>query len=138
MFYVKKITTPANTSRLNPKVTRIRAWGGVITKIAVRFPPGPQFLLHVTVSVGGHQIFPVNETDSVIGDDESVETQEYYEMTPGWNTITIKTWNEDTLYAHDCVVRITVLPKFIADPFHAIKDIALSMRMLLKRIGVIR
>lgn len=138
MLYVRQITTSAGTAKANALTTRVKVWAGAITRIEVRFPPGPQFLLHCTVSIGGKQIFPVDDSYDIVGDDENVRSQEFVEMQSGWNQLIIRTWNDDTINAHDCIVRVTVLPLFIADPFHAMADMTLSLRLLLKRLGVIK
>ena len=136
MFYVRQISTDADTSKANATETRIKAWGGIITKISVRFPPGPQFLLHCSISQGGHQIFPVDENFDVTGENEAVTTDEYYKMQSGYNLILVRTWNDDDTYAHSCLVRITVLPQFVATPYFALRDIATSLRFILRRIGL--
>jgi hypothetical protein len=136
MLYVRQISTPAGTTKDNATTTTIKAWSGVITRIEARFPPGPQFLLHVSVSQGGHQIYPVDDKYDVAGDDETVVADEFTEMRGGWNALSIKTWNDDATYAHQVVVRITVLPREIASPYDALKTIAVSLQFLLRRIGI--
>lgn len=136
MFYSKQITTDANTSRKDAKITTIKATGGVITKIAVRFPAGPQFLMHCAISSGGHQIFPINKSDSVTGEDERIIADEFYKLAVGWNTLRIETWNLDTAYAHDCVVMITVLPLWLASPKEGLGRVIYMLTLLLRRIGV--
>lgn len=136
MFYSKQITTDANTSRKNAKITNIKATGGVITKIAVRFPAGVQFHLNTTISSGGHQIFPVNKSDSVIGEDERIEADEFYKLAVGWNTLHIETWNNDDMFEHDCVVMITVLPLWLASPKEGLGRVIYMLTLLLRRIGV--
>lgn len=136
MLYKRQISTAANTTKANAVKTQIRAWAGVITKIQVRFPPGPRGLLHVVIKLGGIQIFPIDILTDVAGEDEPVTSEEFVVMSKGWNNLNIFTWNESTKYSHDCIVRITVLPHNIADPFSKIAEVATSLRFILRRIGL--
>ena len=137
MFYVKYIQTPANTPRLSPKTTRIKMWGGVIHRVEIMFPPGPQGLLHVQLFHGGHQIFPSTHGQSFAGDDETISFNDFYKLEPGFNTLIIKTWNEDDTYDHVCRVRIGVLPEWVVTPHILFTGITSSLKTLLRRIGVI-
>ena len=136
MFYSKQITTPKSTTRANAVITTVKVWSGVITKIAVRFPSGPQFLLHCAISSGGHQVFPINKSDDVVGEDERIEADEFYKLKVGWNTLRIETWNDDTAYAHDSIVMITVLPLWLASPKEGLGHVIYMLTLLLRRIGV--
>ena len=136
MLYSRQITTPAGTSSSSPVRTEIRAWSGVLTKVVVRFPPGPQLLLHAAIDVGGHQFFPVDPYFNVTGDDEAVVSDEFKKLSKGYNKLTIRTWNDDTQYDHECVVRITVLPESVASPYSSLQTIATSLNFILRRLGL--
>lgn len=138
MFYVKEISTAANTTEFNAIETDRRVWAGVIHHVEVHFPPGCAGLLHVTIWHGGHQIYPSEELQDFSADGETIKFPDFYELVPGDNLIRIKTWNEDDTYAHKIRVRIGVLPKDFLYPEYVFKDIANSLRWLLRRIGVIR
>jgi len=137
MFYVKEIITPANTSRLAPKITEMKVWGGVIHHVEIMFPPGCMSLLHVTLSIGGWQFAPSDPDQSFAGDDETISYREYIPLKSGWNVIKIKTWNEDDTYDHMCRVRIGILPKWLVDPRREIRVLAGRMGKLLRRIGAV-
>ena len=136
MFYSRKITTPKSTTRADAVRTKIKLTGGVITKIAVRFPAGPQFLLKIAISHGGHQVFPVNKSDSVMGEDEAIVTDEFYKLNKDQNVIDIETWNDDTAFAHDCIAMITVLPLWLASPKEGLGRVIYMLTLLLRRIGL--
>jgi len=138
MFYVKEITTAANTERIDEIETPARIWAGVIHRCEIAFPPGCAGLLHVTIWHGGHQIFPSEELQDFAADGEIIAFNDFYPLVPGENKIIIKTWNEDDTFSHECRVRIGVLPKDFLYPEYVFKDIANSLRWLLRRIGVIR
>lgn len=138
MFYVKEITTDADTARADSVETDRRVWAGVIHHVDVVFPAGCAGLLHVTIWHGGHQIFPSEELQDFAGDGETVSFKDHYKLIPGENLIRIKTWNEDDTFSHTCRVRIGVLPQKIVFPEYVFVDIANSLRWLLRRIGVVR
>jgi hypothetical protein len=138
MFYVKEITTAANTSKADSIETDRRVWAGVIHRVEVVFPPGCAGLLHVTIHHGGHQIYPSEELQDFIGDDEVISFNDFYELVPGDNLIRIKTWNEDDTFDHKVIIRMGILPKEYLYPEYVFQDIANSLRWLLRRIGVIR
>ena len=137
MFYVKDISTPANTSRLSPVVSDIKVWSGVIHRVEVVFPPGPSGLLHVTIWHGGHQVYPSTEGMNFAGDNESSEFNDFYPLPLGFNTITVKTYNEDDTYAHTCRVRFGVLPRWLVDPTLQFRRISENFATLIRRIGAV-
>lgn len=137
VFYVKEISTAANTSQYAAIKTDARIWAGVIHRVEVQFPPGPTGLLHVTIWHGGHQIFPSEELMDFASDDETIAFNDFYRLVPGDNKIVIRTWNEDTVHAHEVRVRIGVMPEFLLNPQLIFADIANSLRKLLRRIGIV-
>jgi len=132
MFYVKEITTPANST----KSTTVKVWAGVITRVSVYFPPGPGGTLQVRLYHGGHQFSPANRDGYYSSDNETIDYQEYLKLAPGWNEIVIHTKNTSTLHPHMCRVRINVLPIFLAVPYYMMQGISANLRRLLSRIGV--
>lgn len=137
MFYVKDITTAANTTRAGSIETDRKLWAGVIHHVEVMFPPGCVGLLHVTIWHGGHQIYPSEELQDFAGDGETIQFDDFYKLVPGDNLIRIKTWNEDEQYDHTVRVRLGILPQEMVFPEYVFADIANSLRWLLRRIGVI-
>lgn len=137
MLYVKEITTPAATSRLAPKKTNIKVWGGIIVKIEIMFPPGPQGDLKVAIYHGGHPVSPVNVGSWFAADDETVSFREFYPLRSAENTLTVYTYNDDAVNPHMCRVRINVLPRDIADPRRAQRRLAGRLQTLLRRIGAV-
>ena len=135
MFYVQEIITDANTPASTPKETRLKVWAGVIHRCEVMFPPGPAGLLHVTISHGGHQIYPSNELQNFASDSETVGFNDYYQLQPGLNLMIIRTWNVDETFAHTCRVRLGVMPSWIVSPYMQFTGINSSLRRLLARIG---
>lgn len=138
MFYVKEITTPANTERYNSIETDTRVWAGVIHHVGIKFPPGCAGLLKVSIHHGGHQIYPSEELQFFASDGETIRFKDHYILMPGDNKIRIKTHNLDDKFEHSCRIRLGILPEHILDPAWVFADIANSLRWLLRRAGVIR
>lgn len=136
MFYVKEITTDANTAQGSPKESTVKVWAGVIHHVGIMFPQGPAGLLHVQIWHGGHQIYPSTELQDFAGNDETIRFNDNYQLHVGLNTLTIKTWNEDDTYPHKCRVRIGVLPMEVVAPHMMFIGIRSSLRRLLARVGV--
>lgn len=137
MFYVKNISTDASTSKADAKETRIRVWGGVLHYIGIRFPDGCGGLLHVQVRQADQPVMPTNASADIADDGWLVEAKFHYKMQAGTNLIRILTWNDDTALAHSCRVRIGILPEYILTPYRPLERMSGSLRVLLKRIGVI-
>ncbi|MHC1610729.1 MAG: hypothetical protein ACXQTW_03870, partial [Candidatus Methanospirareceae archaeon] len=68
-IYSWRITTdPAKEQKVKKEIK-----GDYITKVIVRFPPGPQGLLHVRFYYGDMQIFPEEKDTDFADDDLTIE-----------------------------------------------------------------
>ena len=108
MNFALRITTDANTSKANAKKTELKLLEGTITNIIIFFPQGHKGLSHLQIFDGEVQILPTNlgENYSVISEDFKTN----YQIHSPWNLI-LKTWNTDTVYDHDILIRITLKTK---------------------------
>ena len=96
---------PAYSFRIttNPseeKTTKVKIKGDYLTKVIIRFPPGPMGLLHVRIYYGDMQIFPEKEGTDFADDDLAIEWEEFWELPETETTLTIWTKNEDDTYEH--------------------------------------
>jgi len=103
-IYAKKITVDENSS----KEEELEVEGYAITQLRLRFPPGPEWLLKVAVFYGTKQVFPWNEGEWFIGDDEIIEWEEFWELPESPCKLKIKAVNEDQVYEHSVFITINV------------------------------
>jgi len=106
-LYSRVITTPASSSL----ETIIRLKGDYITKLNVRFPPGPQGLLKVAFFYGNRQLWPEEADTYIQGDDEPIEWEEHYRVPERPMPLRVLTVNEDDTYEHSVYIRIATAYK---------------------------
>lgn len=108
MNFSKRILIAPNTTKANAKTTTIKLIEGEISKVNIFFPKGHKGLTHCQIFDGEIQIFPTNlgEDYSAIG--ETFETA--YKIVRPWE-LKIKTWNLDTTFSHNIIVRISLKTK---------------------------
>jgi len=103
-IYSRKLTAPASSTQ----EYEIELEGDVITFVRLRFPPGPQGLLKVSVLYGIHQLFPHEADTYFAGDDEIIEWQEYWPLPERITKIRVKVQNDDDTYEHSCYLVLNV------------------------------
>jgi hypothetical protein len=106
-IYSRAFTVPASTE----EKFEIEIEGDVITYVRIRFPPGPNGLLKVSIFYGIKQIFPYEEGTFFAGDDELIEWQEYWELPEERTTLRIRAVNGDDTYDHAFYLVINVQKK---------------------------
>ncbi len=111
MIYRFLITTPANTSEKDAQQTEMKLGKGVIHKLDIVFPPGPQRLLHLKIAQGAHQRWPTNPDQSFASDGEPITFREGLELNEEPYILSAWTWNEDTVYEHAVIIRLGLLRK---------------------------
>ena len=104
------ITTSANVSKANAKRTLLRVGPGVVDKIDVAYPPGPQGLLHVAIYREGALLWPVNDDDGFAWDDFTLTWNPLYRLDDEPLAFQAFTWNEDDTFAHQVVIRMNIVP----------------------------
>lgn len=136
MYYEKRISTDANTSVHNKKITNVRVARGVIFHTEIYFPAGQKGTCRVQLWHGGHQFVPATEGQFVSGDDRYVVLREFYNLKGGPLNIQIKTWNLSTRYAHEVMVGFSVLPLRYVDPMYAVNRLIEKLRLFMGRFGM--
>ena len=111
MIYHFTISTPANTSKSNPQLTRLKLSRGVIHQIDIFIPAGHEGLAHLVINRGLHQVWPSNYGEDFNGDDSDISFREHYRLTKAPYLLECYTWNEDTSYAHSFILRVGILPE---------------------------
>jgi len=111
MLYSYTIITPANTPATAKKITPLKLCRGVLHKIYIIFPPGPQGYLHLQISHSAHQIFPTNAEENFALDSAIIESPEHYELNQPPFNLTAQTWNTDDTLEHRVIVIVGILEK---------------------------
>lgn len=111
MIYGGTILTPFGTPATTPLDTRFSVQAGIIYVIKIYLPPGSAGLLHVQIFDASYQLSPTTIGQSFSGDNLSLSFDETYDKSnPPWELI-VRTWNDDTDYAHELGVYIGQVTK---------------------------
>lgn len=116
MIFAQTISTPASTAAASPQSTTFPVGKGVIHRLRVAFPPGPQGLLHVQIYRGQAQIWPSRAGQSFAWDAFAFDAAEWYEVDADPLEFTVVTWNTDTEFAHQVMVSMDQLPLAVLRP----------------------
>lgn len=108
MLYIYRLTIPANTAKASMERTDFRLPFGVLTKVEVAFPPGPQGLGHALIYHDEHQIFPSNLGEDYAWDNVTITWEGEYELPENWNGLSLRGWNLDDTYEHTITARFQV------------------------------
>jgi len=111
MIYQTTIKTAASVGETDDNKTTLSLNRGLLYQIDVYFPPGPSGLLHAQIFEKGVLLYPSSENESFIGDNHYISFNDTYLLTLPPYEFTVKTWNEDTKYAHTVIIRIGLLTK---------------------------
>ena len=114
MLVTHIVTCPSATTPDSPHKVDIVLPRGVITKVIVRIPPGPCGLVGMRIFKGLKQIIPFNEGAWIIGDDDRIEFEMYFELDEEENTLTVECYNFDVVYDHSYYFYFNILPPEIA------------------------
>ena len=133
MTYTASIKVLANTSEANAKITEIKITNGVITQVMILFPEGAVNLTHVQFFMGGHQFAPSTEGQSFVGNVVLIVSTEFLEINDAPTFITIKTWNDDTIYFHTLEILIAQLPAIAIPTLALAEGIVKSLKNLFLR-----
>ena len=109
MDFCSTVTTPINTSADSPKETLFKLTKGLVYKIEVFFPPGPQGLVGVRILEKNVQLYPVERTEWFVGDNMTIQFEDtYYLFLPSFEW-TIQSYNTDTAWEHTVQVRLGLM-----------------------------
>lgn len=137
MFYLRRITAPANTPEHAPTRAFITPDPGAITRIYVFIPAGHAGLTGVKIYQFETQIFPSKHGGSFAGDDTTVDIPEFVPTFALDAEIMIAVHNTDAQLDHDVFVGIGVLPLDVALPTVPLAQLARDMRRVLQRLGLV-
>ena len=120
MWYRYYITVPRGTEKTTPVRKEIGLPEGVVTKVRVRFPPGPRGEVYTAVYQGAHKMWPRGEGNWAWGDDEPIEMTEHVRNITGWHW-TLEGYAPDTVYSHTVWWDFNVLEQEYAEPYSAVQ-----------------
>jgi len=154
MWYRYDLTVPRGTEKADTERKPIQLPEGVVTKVRVRFPPGPRGQVFTAVFQGVHKMWPrgygtAEEPPVAIpalpggidrpgapswawGDDESIEMDEYVKNIKGWH-YTLEGYAPDTSYDHTIWWDFNILEKEYAETWGPIQEL---VRLLKDLIGL--
>ena len=115
MWYVLEDLVPANTARASARETSIKVHRGILHTIYVTIPPGSAQLAHCQLRKGGYFILPRNEDKDISGVHIDTLFKEWLHLPDETNRLTLKTWNEDTVFPHTVTLYIGVLEKEVLE-----------------------
>jgi len=133
VLYAWDITVPANTLATNLKTHLLKLTYGVITKVDIKFPAGCHGLVAIRLLHAESPLIPLNKDTWLTGDDETVSSPEYFELSTEPYALKFVGKSPGTSYAHTISVRITVLPREVASLL-SLLDI---FTKIAKRMGLI-
>ena len=132
MWYRYYLTVPRGTEKTAPVRKEIELPAGVVTKVRVRFPPGPRGQVYTACFQGTHKMWPRGEGNWAWGDDEPVEMGEHVRNIKGWHY-----WLEGyaplTVYEHTIWWDFNVLEREYAETWGPIQEL---VRLLKDVIGL--
>ena len=94
--YSRVFTIPAASE----ETYELEIEGDVITRVRIRFPPGPQGLFKIAILYGIKHVFPHEEDSYFWGDSEIIEWNEYWPLPESPCVLRIQAVNEDDTYEH--------------------------------------
>ena len=89
---------------------------GIIHRVDVGFPPGPQGLLHVAIDRDGRQLYPSNPQGNWAWDNLTQQFPTWFELEVEPFTVVARTWNDDDTFAHEVTLQFLILPREILLP----------------------
>lgn len=108
MFFCWDIAIEADTSDKTPLEQELSLPRGVITKVDIKFPAGCHGMVGVRLFHCEQQAIPLSSDEWVTGDDETVPTNTYLELTDEPYKLKLRACSPDTEYDHTITVRVDV------------------------------
>jgi len=132
MWYRYFLTVPRGTEKDETLRARkeIQLPEGVITKVRVRFPPGPRGQVHTAVFQGAHKMWPRGEGNWAWGDDEPIEMSEHVKNITGWHYF-LEGYAPDTSYDHTIWWDFNVLETEYAETWRPIQELVKLLKDLI-------
>ena len=97
----------------------------------MKFPAGCHGLVHVKLLHEESTLVPLNKDTWLAGDDENVDCDVFFDLTSGPFVLKFVGCSPGAAYAHEILVRVTVLDPSVATPYQVIADLVSIFKRLL-------
>ncbi len=132
MLFFFQITIPAGTTEDNPVNQTLTLDFGVVTKISIKFPAGCHGLVQIQLLQDESVLIPLNKDTWLSGDDETVESEIYYQFGSPPYELKFLGISPGTTYPHTILVRIEILSADEAFPSQAMTDLVQILTQYLR------
>ena len=133
MFYDFPITVPADTQEGDPVIEEMKLAAGVINWIEIRYKYGPSFMVYVRLLQGGHQLWPTNPESAFRDDGRAIAFAENFPLTPDNNILKAVCYSPGTVYDHEIIVRLGILPEEVVTPLSGVVG---ALQKFLALVGI--
>jgi len=106
MIYTANILIPENTPADKPIREPIQVVNGLVYKIEIAFPPGPEGTAHIVINDGGFQVWPSSPGVDFASDDYTISFDDTYLKTTDPLEFQVYGYNTDEINPHTIQVRI--------------------------------
>jgi hypothetical protein len=113
MIYTENIVIPKDTKATSPILKRLNVTRGLVYKIEIEFPPGPEGTTHIVINDGGFQVWPTTPGVDFSSDSYTISFDDTYMKTVDPLEFQIYGFNTDLINAHTVQVRIGMVSKDI-------------------------
>jgi len=124
------VTVPANTPAEKPVEATFTLAKAILTKFEVHFPSGCVGMVKCALYYGIKQLIPVDPTQWLAGDGETVSLRVQIPLPNHPTTLTFKAWSPGTSYSHMLQVRLESLPEEEALPGRGLARLIAMFRRL--------
>ena len=117
MFYNFSLSAFPGEGLTTGNKTTLKLTHGIIHKVDIVFPPGPQGLFLLFIFDNTHQVFPTNPGGYFSGDDEIISWREHLPLLYDPFELYAYYYNFDDTFAHTVTLRIGILPVKVLAPW---------------------
>ena len=111
MIYSHTLEIPASTTQTDPLTHELLLPHGIIHRLLVGFPPGPNTLAHLQIFRADHQIWPSDPDQDFAWAEHVMDWPEWYEVEGVPYSVSLRGWNTSTRFTHRVWVAVGVLPR---------------------------
>jgi len=134
--YVTEITVPPQTPESAPLEFPLPAADGVISHVEIEFEKWCAYYLHLRIFYHEQQVYPLSLDEWYEADGETIKFDDYFDLNSEPFVLKVRAWNGDDSYEWTARVRITVLPRFVADTIYG-RPTVKQREALLKAFGLL-
>lgn len=121
---------PINRPYENPVIKKLELCPGILTKAIINIPAGVWFLARFQILDGLFNVLPSREDQYYTGEGGHEEEDLWYPLEKEPFNLTWKLWNLDDENTHELILKLTVLPKEVAENVAAIRELTGEVQKL--------